>query len=367
MHSHRFSLAHLVIPAFLGACAIGDAESAATPESPLAVEPVQVTAVDSATMALADTATKAATDSVKPPPITVPSVSGRSKRDSLALVSAVRAGLNDTRWPVKGPAALPGAILPGKRIVAYYGNPLSKRMGILGEIPPDQMLARLDREVAAWNKADPSTPVQPALHLIVVVAQGAPGRDGKYRLRMPDTLVEKVYSWAQRRNALVFLDIQVGLSNVMTEVPRLEQFLKRPNVHLGLDPEFSMKGGERPGSKIGTMSAADINWTVNYLSKLAKANNLPPKVLVVHRFTRKMVTGYQDIRLDPYVQIVIDMDGWGAPWLKYDSYRDYITKEPIQFTGFKIFYNNDSKKGDPILTPGEVLRLTPKPVYIQYQ
>ena len=25
------------------------------------------------------------------------------------------------------------------------------------------------------------------------------------------------------------------------EIPRLEQFLKRPNVHLGIDPEFSEK------------------------------------------------------------------------------------------------------------------------------
>ena len=91
--------------------------------------------------------------------------------------------------------------------------------------------------------------LMPALHLIVVVAQGAPGRDGKYRLRMPDTLVEKVYSWAQKRNALLFLDIQVGKSNVQAEVPRLEQLLKRPNVHLGLDPEFSMKFGEPPGRK----------------------------------------------------------------------------------------------------------------------
>ena len=348
--------------ALLSACAIGDAESAATPSNPVAMEPVKVEAVD--TVARPDSVVR---DSAEPAPITVPSISGRSKRDSLALVSAIRAGRNDTRWPVKGPALLPGSILPGKRIVAYYGNPLSKRMGILGEIPPDQMLARLDREVAAWNKADPSKPVQPALHFITVVAQGAPGRDGKYRLRMPDTLVEKVYGWARSRNAIMFLDIQVGLSNVMTEVPRLEQFLKRPDMHLGLDPEFSMKGGERPGSKIGTMTAADINWTIDYLSKLVKANNLPPKVLVIHRFTRKMVSGASDIRLDPNVQVVIDMDGWGAPWLKYDSYRDYITKEPVQFTGFKLFYKNDTKKGDPLLTPGELLKLTPPPVYIQYQ
>lgn len=356
--------------ALLTACAIGDAESAMMPKTPVAMNPILVTAIDSVASALTtDTARSNSVrkDTTKPPAITVPSIAGRSKRDSLALVSAIRAGIKDTRWPVKGPAPLPGSVLPGKRIVAYYGNPLSKRMGILGELPPDQMLARLNREVAAWNKADPSTPVQPALHLIVVVAQGSPGRDGMYRLRMPDTLVEKVYSWAQSRNALLFLDLQVGKSTVMAEVPRLEQFLKRPNVHLGLDPEFSMKGGEKPGSKIGTMSSADINWAVNYLSNLAKANSIPPKVLVVHRFTRRMITGAGNIRLDPRVQIVIDMDGWGAPWLKYGSHHDYIMKEPVQFTGFKLFYHNDTKKGQPLLTPGELLRLTPKPLYIQYQ
>jgi hypothetical protein len=238
---------------------------------------------------------------------------------------------------------------------------------VLGEYPANEMLARLDKEVAAWNKADPSTPVQPALHLIVVVAQGAPGRDGMYRLRMPDTLIEKVYSWAQTRHAILFLDVQVGKSNVMAEVPRLEPFLKRPNVHLGLDPEFSMKSGDPPGRKIGTMNSTDVNWAVNYLSNLVKANNLPPKILIVHRFTRKMLVDAKGIRLDPRVQVVINMDGWGAPWLKFDSYRDYVQAEPVQFTGFKLFYHNDTKKGEPLLTPGELLRITPKPLYIQYQ
>src|SRR5438093_1244022 len=80
-------------------------------------------------------------------------------------------------WPVNAPAPLPGAVLPERRIVAFYGNPLSKHMGVLGEYPVDDMLARLDHEVRRWQDADPSTPVQPALHLIAVVAQGSPGRD----------------------------------------------------------------------------------------------------------------------------------------------------------------------------------------------
>ena len=363
MYTLKCSAPWLAAMVLMAGCAANDAQPATPPVvSGPALDPVTVVAIDSATLAA-----KAKIDSAKPPAITVPSVPGRNKRDSLALVSAIRAGMKDTRWPVKGPAPLPGSILPDRRIVAYYGNPLSKKMGILGELPPNEMLAKLDKEVAAWNKADPSTPVLPALHLIVVVAQGAPGRDGNYRLRMPDTLVEKVYSWAQSRNAVLFLDIQVGKSNVQAEVPRLEQFLKRPNVHLGLDPEFSMKSGDPPGRKIGTMSSADVNWTVNYLSNLVKANNLPPKVLVVHRFTRKMLTDAKGIRLDPRVQIVINMDGWGGPWLKFDSYRDYVQAEPVQFTGFKLFYHNDTKKGEPLLTPGELLRITPKPLYIQYQ
>ena len=360
-----FSIAPLVLASVLiaAACAANDAQPATPPTSAApALDPVTVIAIDSATLAA-----KAKADSAKPPKVEVPSVPGRNKRDSLALVSAVRAGMKDTRWPVHGPTPLPGSILPDKRIVAYYGNPLSKKMGVLGEYPAPEMLSRLDKEVAAWNKADPSTPVQPALHLIVVVAQGAPGRDGNYRLRMPDTLIEKVYSWAKSRNAILFLDVQVGKSNVQAEIPRLEQFLKRPDVHLGIDPEFSMKFGDPPGRKIGTMSSADVNWTVNYLSNLVKANNLPPKVLIVHRFTRKMLTDAKGIRLDPRVQVVINMDGWGAPWLKFDSYRDYVQAEPVQYTGFKLFYHNDTKKGEPLLTPGELLRITPKPLYIQYQ
>jgi len=313
----------------------------------------------------------------KDPPITVPSVKGRTKKDSLALVKAVTAGLENTSWPVKMPPPLPGSILPARRIVAFYGNPLSKRMGILGELPPDKMLARFDKAIAEWQKADPSTPVQPALHLIAVVAQGGPGRDGKYRLRMADTLLEKVASWAATRNALFFLDVQVGQSTVQEELPRLIPFLKRPNVMLGLDPEFSMKPRmdrkqhamvtDKPGARIGTMSYNDVNYAIGLLADLVKQNNLPPKVLVVHRFTHDMLTGAPKIRLDPRVQVVINMDGWGQPWLKYDSYRAYVESQPVQFTGFKLFYHNDTKLGDPILTPAEVLLLNPKPHYIQYQ
>jgi hypothetical protein len=141
-----------------------------------------------------------------------------------------------------------------------------------------------------------------------------------------------------------------------------------PNVHFGVDPEFSMKTGAKPGSVIGTFDAADINFVSNYLAKLVKENNLPPKILVVHRFTQGMVTNYKNIKLQPEVQIVMDMDGWGMQARKISTYKSFIYREPVQFTGFKLFYKNDFREpGSKIMTPEEVLKLKPQPVYIQYQ
>ena len=293
----------------------------------------------------------------------------RNHRDSVALASMTKPdSVLDKLWPVKMPTPLAGAVLPYKRIVAFYGNPLSKKMGVLGEYPKDEMLKKLDVEVARWAKADPSKPVQPALHLIVTVAQGDPGKAGLYRLQMRDSMVNEIYNWAKAKHALLFLDVQVGKSTVQAEIPRLRPFLENPDVHLAIDPEFAMATrGVPPGKKIGTLDAKDVNFAVNFLDEIARSKNLPPKILIVHRFTKPMVTNAKDIKFTPHVQVVMDMDGWGPPWLKFDSYHDYIKREPVQFTGFKLFFHNDIKSGTAMLTPAEVLRLNPRPLYIQYQ
>jgi hypothetical protein len=271
-------------------------------------------------------------------------------------------------WPVKTIYPNAGAILPFKRIVAYYGNLYSTKMGVLGEYPPDEMLAKLQEEVTRWETADPTTSVMPALHYIAVTAQGTPGEDGKYRFRMPDKEIDKVIEMAEKINAIVFLDIQVGFSNLQTEVPLLEKYLKMPQVHLGIDPEFSMKTGIRPGKIVGTFDASDINFTIEYMAKIVRENNLTPKILVVHRYTQKMVTNYQNIRPLPEVQIVMDMDGWGGKAKKINTYKQFIYSEPVQFTGFKLFYKNDIlDKGTTLFTPEELIKLNPRPIYIQYQ
>ncbi len=270
-------------------------------------------------------------------------------------------------WPVKAPPPLPGSILPGKRIIAFYGNPLAKKMGVLGEYPKDEMFARLDHEVAAWTKADPTTPVIPALHLVAVVAQADAGKDGMYRLRHGKALIERTYGWAKEKNGLLFLDVQVGLSTIQEETPKLDEYLARPDVHFGMDPEFSMKDGTKPGKKIGTYDAKDVNWVIAHLANIVTQNHLPPKILVVHRFTQRMLTNADQIKLDPRVQVVIHMDGWGPQSLKRDSYAAYVYAEPVQYAGFKLFYKNDLRKGGPLMTPAQILGFHPKPLYIQYQ
>jgi hypothetical protein len=270
---------------------------------------------------------------------------------------------DSARWPVKGPAPLRGALLPGNRIVAFYGNPKSTRMGILGQLPPAEMLSKLERTATEWAEADTARGVMPALHLIATVAQGKPGPGGKYRLRHSDQTIEQVLGWAEERGWIVFLDVQIGHSTVPDELPHLVKYLERPYVHLALDPEFAMKRGGVPGRRIGTLDAADVNYAVGFLADIVGRKQLPPKVLVVHRFTQRMLTNHAQIRLDPRVEVVVDMDGFGAPNFKEDAYKYFIVPEPVQYTGFKLFFKNDK----PMMTPEQVLELWPQPVYIQYQ
>jgi hypothetical protein len=323
-----------------------------------------VAAADTGSTA-ADTSQRAATDTAQGSADTTSAAGKARARGRVASArrdSVAAAAIALDTFPTP-PTPLPGSVLPGCRIVAFYGNPLSKRMGILGELPEAQMIAKLESEAHAFERADTATPVVRALEMITPVAQGSPGPKGLWRTRMADTLIEKVAKLAESKGYLFILDVQVGKSTVAAELEPLIPWLKRPYVHLALDPEFSMKGKEPPGKKIGTMDAADVNVAIALLEKLVDENKLPPKVLIVHRFTQSMLTNHEKITRDPRVQVVVDMDGFGPPHLKLDSYKAYVHKRPVQYFGIKLFYKNDK----PRFSAAEVLQLSPIPQYIQYQ
>jgi len=289
--------------------------------------------------------------------------------DTRVFASSTNVTVRDAAWPPANPYPHGGALLPFNRIVAYYGNFYSRHMGILGEYEPAEVLARLASTSAAYQAVDPDTPVIPAIHYIAMVAQADAGADGMYRAVMPDEQIEQAFSMAAEIDGVVFIDLQVGLSTLQKELPQFRRFLARPNAHLGIDPEFAMAtSGAPPGTVIGTYDAADINYAINWLSEIVREHQLPPKVLVVHRFTQDMVSNYQDITPTPEVQVVMHMDGWGSKQLKLGTYQRVIEPEPVQFAGLKIFYKNDRKPPSTgIFTPAEAVELHPEPVYIQYQ
>jgi len=227
------------------------------------------------------------------------------------------------------------------------------------------MLDELARTADRWAAADPATPVKPALHLIATSAERAPGVERLYRRQHSSRTIEEVAGWAEARGWLLVLDLQVGHSSLAEETARLLPWLARPYVHLALDPEFAMKDDTPPGQKIGTMDATEVNEAIAVLARLVDSLGLPPKVLVVHRFTTAMLTNARRIRVDSRVQVVIDMDGFGSKSQKRTTYRSTVAREAVQFTGFKLF--TSPKLDRPLMTPEEVLALHPRPVYILYQ
>ncbi len=299
------------------------------------------------------------------PKITPSTSSGQATTPSPTTKTVV---VKPLLWPVKTVYPDAGALLPFNRIIAFYGNFYSENMGILGQYPTDVVVSKLNAVVAQWQAADPSTPVIPAIHYIAETAQKDAGSDGLHIFRMPKDQIQRAIDLANQVHGIAFLDLQIGKSTVTNEINIIKPFLIQPNVHLGLDPEFAMKNGKKPGKFIGTMDASEINQAIAILSQIVIVNNLPPKILVIHRFTFDMVTNYKQITPTPQVQVVMDMDGWGTPSHKTKTYHDVTYSQPVQFTGFKLFYKNDLQKPDMrMMTPGEVLKLRPIPSYIQYQ
>jgi hypothetical protein len=67
-----------------------------------------------------------------------------------------------------------------------------------------------------------------------------------------------------------------------------------PQVHLGIDPEFSLKNGHVPGTKIGSFTAGDINDAIDILAKVVRENN-SAKVLS-YTGLQGMITDYKKIK-----------------------------------------------------------------------
>ena len=275
--------------------------------------------------------------------------------------------------PVEGQAGEPGqkpaadieltaeSVLQHALLVTWYGNPHSKRMGILGEYVGDELANGLRRQAEAYA---PHTGkhVQPAYELVAVVAQNNAGRDGKWRRRESRDVIERMLAEARAHEFKLVLDVQVGHSTVEAELEYLRRYLEEPDVYLALDPEFDMPEGQAPGTRIGTTPARDVNYAIDLLERIVIEKKLPPKVLIAHQFTMNMLPDKRNVRDSPVVDVALVMDGWGPRPLKRSIYR-MVTRTPLEHTGIKLFY----KKEKDLIPPLDVLQLKPTPAIVIYQ
>ncbi|WP_082232063.1 hypothetical protein [Halobacillus massiliensis] len=253
--------------------------------------------------------------------------------------------------------------LKDHRLVAYYGTPQSANMGILGTLEPEEFMRQLKEQTQAYSDADPDRPAIPTIELITTMAHRDPGPDGTYVSQLPDEKIEEYVKLAEKHDAIVLLDVQLGTDTVMNQVKSLEKWLKHPNVHLAIDTEFQVDEGEVPGEDLGQVDGQEVQEAVEYLSQLTEENNLPDKFVLVHQFTEHVLTNKDAIQPTDNVEVALNFDGWGNSIDKMALYKKYVRDKPSQYGGFKIFYDKDQ----PVLTPEEVVKMDPSPAIVNYQ
>jgi hypothetical protein len=200
--------------------------------------------------------------------------------------------------------------------------------------------------------------------MIASVAQNWPTDEGNYLLYTDADTIQSYVDFTKANNMLLILDVQVGHSTVEDEIERVREWLVEPHVHLAIDPEFVMGEGEIPGEVIGSIDASQVEVAQQMLAEIVAEYNLPPKVLIVHRFTENMITNAENIPSVAGVQTVIDFDGHGDPANKTANYELFLVDGPAEFAGFKLFYNEDLP---PLMSPDDVVGMARPPDVVIYQ
>ncbi len=244
----------------------------------------------------------------------------------------------------------------GTTWLTYYGRPNVPIMGILGEYSIEELIPRLREEAEAYDRANgDSLTVTPAFHLVYGMATKAAGEQNSHLAFMDDTTVISYIEAAEAEGWGVILDVQIGALEPSVSITRALKFLKYPNVHLAIDPEFAMvhPGQSWPGNPIGYVTAEQVNRTQALMNAYLQIMDLPgPRILLVHQFLDTMIADPEnlDTRHYPHVALTLSVDGWGGPWGKISKYNALVSADS-PFTAFKLFYRWD----EPLLTPDEAL------------
>jgi len=256
------------------------------------------------------------------------------------------------------------SLLLNNDILAFYGHPNSKNMGILGRYPVEELDKKLTELAMEYAAASGGRSIRKAFYLIY----GTVWPEGEIGI-LNEEIVKRYIEYALEHDMLVFLDHQIGRYDPVNSLKRMLPWLQYPNVHLALDPEWRTT---KPMREIGTVTAEEINRAQQVMEDYIIENNIPgERLLVIHQFNYVMIKNREAVRSDfRRVRLVHCADGFGTPSIKRGSYAFNANATNMPVKGFKLFYNFNIPGAGydaPLLTPKEVYELTPRPYVIMYQ
>jgi hypothetical protein len=256
------------------------------------------------------------------------------------------------------------SLLLNNDILAFYGHPNSRNMGILGRYTPEELNQKLTALALEYKAESGGRGIIKALYIIYGTVWPA----GEIGILNHETLT-KYIEYAQENDMLVFIDHQIGRYDPVESLKRMLPWLRYSNVHLALDPEWRTT---KPMREIGSVTADEINRAQQVMEDYIIEHNISgERMLVIHQFNWIMIQNRGNVKSDfSRVRLIHCADGFGNPELKRQSYAFNAQAKNIPIKAFKLFYNfNIPGAGydHPLLTPKEVYQLNPRPYIIMYQ
>jgi len=255
----------------------------------------------------------------------------------------------------------PRSDLRDSLVVSIWGNP--DGLGILGELTPEAAMESLRNLGRRYQALLARRTVVPAFFLVYATAQREPTENGLYLRYLPDQAVWPYLTLAHQNGGLLFLDLQLGLSDVRSQLQRLRPYLLDPAVHVALDPEYAVRPGQLPGDAAGSLDGSDLNAAQEYLQRLVEENGLPDKIVVVHQFEDGVITNGDRVSSFPNVHLVVNMDAFGDIRQKVEKYERFARRPYAEYASFNLFLKLDQA----LLPEEEVVRLSPQPAMVIYQ
>ncbi|MDR3247248.1 MAG: hypothetical protein LBT39_00555 [Treponema sp.] len=258
----------------------------------------------------------------------------------------------------------PPSILLNNDIIAFYGHPNSRNMGILGRYPIEELDAMLTKLAGEYAAANGGRGIRKAFYIIF----GTVWPEGEIGI-INDALLTRWVEYGLEHDILIFIDHQIGRYDPINSLKRMLPWLRYDNVHLALDPEWRTT---KPMREIGTVTAAEINQAQRVMEDYMIENKVSgERLLVIHQFNYRMISNREQVESNfERVRLVHCADGFGSPSLKRDSYAFNAQARNIPIKGFKLFYNfgiPGAGYDHPLLSPTEVYALNPRPYLIMYQ